>query len=120
MSGIFTDTCGSPFCPIASVNACPTVAPCCRNLYVPSSLYIAHSYFSLPPWGSLASTLAVTVSPALTSLVPLRVSLLITGQRYLGVLPVQSACIVSAAASLLPSGRNMPYHVAVASTLLPQ
>src|ERR1017187_10216626 len=84
-------------------------------LYVPSSRYI-----SLSPWESLASTLAFTVSPELTSLEPLMANFLITGQRYLGALPVQNSCIVSVAASLLPSGRNMPYHVTVASTLLPQ
>ena len=43
-----------------------------------------------------------------------------TGHRFAGGLPDQSAVISSAAARRVPSGRSMPNQVAVASCLWPQ
>ena len=45
--------------------------------------------------------------------------LLIFGQGLDTGLPVHSSLIVSTAATFEPSGRNIPYHVAVASRLNP-
>src|SRR5579862_2215174 len=74
------------------------------------------------PFTLAASSDARTTAPVTTRPSPPSVSfrLLTRGQRLVRVLPVHSSLIVSTAATLVPSGKNIPYHVAVASRLNPQ
>src|SRR5690349_3480691 len=121
LAGIFMLTAGSPFFSIASGNdgVASTPVPC--TLYVFCSRKRLHTILSFSPVGDVTSTAAFTTSPAFTWSLPSPASAsdLITGHGFAGALPLHNSCIVSTAASLEPSGRNIPYHVDVASILKP-
>ena len=61
----------------------------------------------------------LTSAPGATSPPPSSTSESIAGQRFALGRPLHSAVIASTAASFVPSGSSMPYHVAVASCFAP-